>query len=209
MGNFYYRRKDYLTSLQCYRGALRFLDIDNNPIGIPFQENQQAIFNDRYIQVENNVAQVNLHLNKYQDCLNAVENVLKHDPKNIKALFRKGKALFELGKYDQAIQPLKLIKQIQRGNSNTSSDQEKINEMIQTCESKMANYQKNEKEIYRRMFQPATTTTTTTTVNHQHQTKNTNQTDNQNSNWWPYLALGSGILAAIGLATFIKYRKVS
>jgi len=41
--------------------------------------------------------------------------------------------------------------------------------MISVCENKLANYQKNEKEIYRRMFQPSTTTST---LNQQHQTKN-------------------------------------
>jgi len=168
MGNFYYRRHDYKTSLQSYHGALRFLSTDDNPILISFDQSQRSILNDRYIQVQNNVAQVNLLLNKYDACLNAVENVLKYDPKNVKALFRQGKALFELGKYEQAIQPLKLFIQIQKGNSNVGIDNDKANEMISICENKLANYQKNEKEIYRRMFQP-------TTTNQQRQTKNINQ----------------------------------
>jgi FK506-binding protein 8 len=175
MGNFFYRRQEYSQSLLCYRGALRFLDTDDNPILVSSDESQRSILNDRYIQVQNNVAQVNLHLNKYDACLTAVENVLKHDPKNVKALFRQGKALFELGTYDQAIQPFKLFTQIQRGNSSAGSDKDKVIEMISICETKLANYQKNEKEICRRMFQPTTTTTTTTTVNQQRQPKNVNQ----------------------------------
>jgi tetratricopeptide (TPR) repeat protein len=170
MGNFYYRRQDYKTSLQCYRGALRFLDIENNPLTYSFDQNQKKDFIDKFIQVENNLAQVYLLLNKYDDCLNAVDNVLKYDSRNIKALFRKGKALFELGKYDQAIQSLKLFIQIQKGYSQTSIDNDKANEMISICENKLANYQKNEKEIYRRMFQP-----TTTNLNQQRQIKPTNQ----------------------------------
>jgi tetratricopeptide (TPR) repeat protein len=170
MGNFYYRRQDYKTSLQCYRGALRFLDIENNPLTYSFNQNEKKDFIDKFIQVENNLAQVYLLLNKYDDCLNAVDNVLKYDSRNIKALFRKGKALFELGKYDQAIQSLKLFIQIQKGNSQTSIDNDKANEMISICENKLANYQKNEKEIYRRMFQP-----TTTNLNQQRQIKPTNQ----------------------------------
>jgi FK506-binding protein 8 len=173
MGNFYYRRQDYKISLQCYLGALRFLSTEDNPILISFEQSQQSILIDKFIQVQNNVAQVNLLLNRYQACLNAVENVLKYDPKNVKALFRQGKALFELGKYDQAIQPLKLFTQIQKGNSNIGADNEKANEMISICENKLAKYQKNEKEIYRRMFQQ--TTTTNSALNQQRQTKNSNQ----------------------------------
>lgn len=171
MGNFHYRRQDYLTSLQCYNGALRFLDTDMNSILISCNPSQQSILNDRFIQVENNIAQVNLLLNKYDACLNAVENVLKHDPKNLKALFRKGKALFQLGQYDKAIQPLKLFIQIQKGNSNPDADKDKVNEMIQTCENKLANYQKNEKEIYQRMFRP----TSNQASNQQTQAKNINK----------------------------------
>jgi hypothetical protein len=62
---------------------------------------------DRFIQVQHNVAQVNLLLNKYEACLNTVDNVLKHDSRNVKALY-------ELGKYNQAIQSLKLFIQIQK-----------------------------------------------------------------------------------------------
>jgi len=175
-GNFYYRRQDYKISLQCYLGALRFLNTEDNPILISFDQNQKSILIDRFIQVQNNVAQVNLLLNRYQACLNAVDNVLKYDSKNIKALFRQGKALFELGNYEQAIQSLKLFRQIQKGNSNVGPDNEKANEMISICENKLANYQKDEKEIYRRMFQPTTTTTTTNSaLNQQRQTKNSNQ----------------------------------
>ena len=174
MGNFHYRRQNYVTALQCYNGALRFLDTDNNSILASFDESQRSILNDRYIQVQNNVAQVNLLLDKYEDCLRAVDNVLKHDPKNVKALFRQGKAFYGLGKYDKAIQPLKLFVQIQRGNSTATLDRDKASEIITQCENKLANYQKNEKEIYRRMFQPPPPTTNST-VNQQQKAKNTNQ----------------------------------
>ncbi|CAF4719113.1 unnamed protein product, partial [Rotaria sp. Silwood2] len=200
MGNFHYRRQDYLTSLQCYNGAIRFLDTDMNPILISFNENQKSLLNDAFIQVENNVAQVNLLLKKYDACLNAVENVLKHDSKNVKALFRQGKAFFQLGLYDKAIQPLKLFLQIQRESSNSNADKEKVNEMILICENKLANYKKNEKEIYQRMFKPKT---------NKPQTNNTNQIDNTNNSWWPYIALGSAVFATLAIVTFIKHRKTS
>ena len=175
-GNFYYRRHEYETALHCYNGALRYINLDDNPLLNSNNQNDKSILNDKYIQVQNNVAQVYLLLNKYEQCLTAVDNVLKYDTKNVKALFRKGKALYELGNYDQTIQILKLFLQIQKGNSTTGPDYDKANELISISENKLANYQKNEKEIYQRMFRPTTATTTTnSTINQQRQTNKTNQ----------------------------------
>ena len=114
---------------------------------------------DQFIQVQNNVAQVNLTLKRYDLCLNAVENVLRVDPTNIKALFRQGKSLFELGQYDRCQTPLKTILQLDPNHS----DRDQINKMIAFAEQKLANYKQNEKDIYRRMFQGSTSPTTTTT----------------------------------------------
>jgi tetratricopeptide (TPR) repeat protein len=147
-GNFLYRRKEYSFALQCYQNALKFLDINENPL-LKEEDNQSSILIDRYIQVENNLAQVYLLNNKYEECLNAVNNVLKYDSNNIKALFRQGKALIELGNYDHAIQPLKFLLQ----NQNQNIEREKVKEMLNFCETKLAKYQKTEKEIYKRMFQ--------------------------------------------------------
>ncbi|CAF3409761.1 unnamed protein product [Rotaria socialis] len=184
MGNFHYRRQHNSTSLQRYNGALRFLNTDLNPILISFDENQRLILNDRYIQVENNVAQVNLLLKNYDV-----------------------KSFFQLGLYDKAIPPLKILMQIQKGNSNATVDKEKVTEMIQICETKLAHYEKSEKEIYQRMFRPKTTTSLPS--NQQRQTKTANQIDNKNASWWPYVALGSAVLATVALVTFIKYRNIS
>jgi len=149
-GNFFYRRKEYSSALQCYQYALKFLDTNENPLSTEENNQSTTILIDRYIQVENNLAQVYLLNNKYEECLNAVNNVLKYDSNNIKALFRQGKALIELGNYDHAIQPLKFLLQNQK---NENIEREKIKEMLNLCETKLAKYQKNEKEIYRRMFQ--------------------------------------------------------
>ena len=137
------------------------MNTDEYPL--PEEDDQSSILLDRYIQVQNNLAQVYLLTNQYDQCLNSVNDVLKSDSKNIKALFRQAKALVELGNYDEAIQPLKLL----LNNPSQDVEKEKVNEMLNICQTKLAKYQKNEKEIYRRMFQP-----TTTTIIEQPQTKN-------------------------------------
>jgi hypothetical protein len=108
---------------------------------------------------------------------------------NIKALFRQAKALIDLGNYDHAIQPLKLLLE----NSNPDIEKDKVREMLHFCQTKLAKYEKNEKEIYKRMFQSKPTI------------PNENPQIQKKNHWWTYVAMGSTALAAIGLAVIIKY----
>lgn len=50
----------------------------------------RELFDDR-IKTLNNMAQAQLKLQAYEPALNSVDAVLKCQPKNVKALFRKGK----------------------------------------------------------------------------------------------------------------------
>ncbi|CAM4818154.1 unnamed protein product [Rotaria magnacalcarata] len=201
-GNFSYRRKEYSIALQSYRSALKFLNTDQYPL--LEQDTESSIFAEQYIQVQNNLAQVHLLNNQFDQCLDAVNEVLKHDPKNIKASFRQAKALFELGNYDQTIPILKLLLQSQ----NNDVERDKINDMLNICKTKLEKYKKNEKEICRRMFSsPSSTTTTITTVKEKLQSKNIAKVENKNKTaWWTYVAMGSAVLAAVGLAAIAKYR---
>jgi len=75
--------------------------------------------------------------------------------------------------------------------------------MLNFCETKLAKYQKNEKEIYKRMFQSKPT------INEQPQTQTIKKVENKNknNNWWTYIVMGSAVLAAaVSLAVIIKNR---
>jgi len=128
-------------------------------------------------------------------------------PRNVKALFRQAKALYQMGKYDQAIQPLRLLTHMDVGNAVSITDKTKISEMLLVCETKLARYEKNEKEIYRRMFQPATTTSSSLNNNNKLKKNTEKKMENNTNNWWMYVTLGTAALAAAGIAAFIKYRK--
>ncbi|CAM2710587.1 unnamed protein product [Rotaria socialis] len=199
-GNFSYRRKEYSIALQCYRSALKFLNTDQYPL--LEQDTESSIFVEQYIQVQNNLAQVHLLNNQFDQCLDAANEVLKRDPNNIKASFRQAKALFELGNYDQTIPILKLLLQSQ----NNDIERNKINDMLNICKTKLEKYKKNEKEIFRRMFS-SPSSTTITTVKEKLQSKNIAKVENKNKTaWWTYVAMGSAVLAAVGLAAIAKYR---
>ena len=202
------------------------MDTDANPRLNGSSESDEKVLIDQYIQVENNLAQVNLHLNRYESCLSAVGNVLRHDPSNVKALFRQGKALFEMGKYDQALQPLKFLLELHRENPSLNCDRSKVNELIQICQSKLANYEKKEKEIYRRMFQPAANN------NDKHSQRPSSdvspdlpgrnvlivslslslsllQVKGTTNPLWTYVALGTACAAVVGLVLLVRQRRLS
>lgn len=89
--------------MQCYRRALDFLspaksETSFNEDGVEETESDadlQALLEDR-LTVYNNLAQAQLKTQAYEAALKSVENVLSCQPRNIKALFRKGNSRPEL-----------------------------------------------------------------------------------------------------------------
>ena len=130
---------------------MKFLDTDKNPL-LEEESGRSSLLTDQYIQVQNNLAQVHLLNDQYEQCLDAVNQVLRHDSTNVKALFRQAKALFALGNYDEAIEPLRTLME----SENKEVEKEKVKKMLQICETKLARYKKNEKDICRRMFASTT-----------------------------------------------------
>ena len=149
-GNFCFRRRDYSPALQCYRHAIPYLDIVEHPLLEEEAEKDPQSLLDGYIQVKNNLGQVYLLTNQYDLCLETIGDVLRSQPKNVKALFRQAKALFQLGRYEETLQPLKVLWKI----DTDEVEKDKVKDMLQVCQTKLDKYHKNEKEIYRRMFQP-------------------------------------------------------
>lgn len=203
-GNIAYRREEYSVALQCYRFALRFLDINESPV--ENNENDKQTLIDLYIQVENNRAQIFLITKQFDQCLNSIENVFQHQPNNVKALFRKSKALFQMGNYEETIESLKKLLQ----NPSPEIDREKVNEMLKISQSKLAQYHQNQKEICQRMFKASSTEPKS--LNSQpnnkieKQKKQKQKNENPSKNWWPYFALAGTALAAVGFAAMIRNR---
>jgi len=98
-GNWWFIRKDLSFAIQCYRRALHYLDtislndatkLNENEETVPVTETElQDLLND-CIKVYNNLAAALIETEAYQSALENVDIVLKHQPKNTKALYRKG-----------------------------------------------------------------------------------------------------------------------
>lgn len=73
------------------------------------------------------------------------QQVLKKDPKNAKALYRRGQANFGLNDYEMAIKDLKKAKALQPGDSAIIKE-------IQQVKSAAKIYLKKEKVQFEKMF---------------------------------------------------------
>lgn len=99
-GNFWFDQKEYNLAIQLYRRALEYLDETEGGITNPTVDGNmpptnaqlQELLEDR-VKVYNNLAMAQMKISAYDAALKSVDTVLRCQPNNVKALFRKGKIL--------------------------------------------------------------------------------------------------------------------
>ena len=102
-GNWWFSRDDSSSAIQCYRKALDFLTPEaenesnlnkksDEPAEAFSDSDLQAILEDT-LKVYNNLAAVQLKIGQLDAALTSADNVLRYQPLNVKALFRKGTML--------------------------------------------------------------------------------------------------------------------
>ena len=106
-GNFWMVRNEHSMAVQCYRKAVEYFDDESIEIEVPMDkytlpEIMQEMVDER-IKCYNNQAQAQLKLEAWDSALASVAQVLKLDPNNEKANFRKAKAYLGKGDTDKAI----------------------------------------------------------------------------------------------------------
>lgn len=101
-GNWWIQRDEPVIAMQCYRRALEYLTPSKSGIGEDDDAEEslsnadlQALLEDR-MKVFNNLALAQIKTEAYDVALESVENVLRCQPQNGKALFRKGFASFRI-----------------------------------------------------------------------------------------------------------------
>jgi len=156
-GNWWYGRGEASLAIQCYRRALDFLDDTEGGIQYPKGDDSEAkvkvtedvrLMIDDRLKTFNNMAAAQLKLKAYQPALNSVESVLACQPKNVKALYRKGKILGERGDTEAAIEILKRANELEPENKAVLTEISKLG-------IKHKEERKSEKLLYKRMFKDA------------------------------------------------------
>lgn len=99
-GNWWFSRSECTLAIQCYRRALEYLipsveteisdeQKTDKPVETVTNSDLQALLEDA-LKVHNNLAAAQLKVGAYDAALQSVENVLRCQPLNVKALYRKG-----------------------------------------------------------------------------------------------------------------------
>ncbi|KAK7073188.1 Peptidyl-prolyl cis-trans isomerase fkbp8 [Halocaridina rubra] len=105
-GNWWFNRQEYGMAIQCYSSAVDFLDDDAEEYGEDVRPEVKDILEER-LKAMNNMGAAQIKIEAYEVALKSFEAVLKCQPNNVKAIFRKGKVLGLQGKYKEAIVELK------------------------------------------------------------------------------------------------------
>ncbi|EDX07709.1 peptidyl-prolyl cis-trans isomerase FKBP8 [Drosophila simulans] len=150
--NFFYKRSEFTTAIHLYRRALDFLD---NRDGDPESEfdkedlelsnsDTQTLLEDRLI-VYNNLAMTQIKIAAYDAALQSVEHVLRCQPNNSKALYRKGRILEGKADTQGAIKLLQKVATLEPENRAVQSD-------LARLFIKARREEHNEKEMYQKML---------------------------------------------------------
>ncbi|NXI21156.1 FKBP8 isomerase, partial [Sterrhoptilus dennistouni] len=166
-GNFFYQQADYVLAINSYDIALRIVGSSskgtyshsreahlgswpccNPPSGVcavDFSPDEEAELLDVKVKCLNNLAASQLKLDHFKAALKSCNQVLEHQPGNIKALFRKGKVLAQQGEYREAIPILKAALKLEPSNKTIHAELSKL-------VKKHADQRNVETEMYRKML---------------------------------------------------------
>ncbi|XP_055837702.1 peptidyl-prolyl cis-trans isomerase FKBP8 [Episyrphus balteatus] len=150
--NFWYNRNEFNIAIQLYRRALEYLDdrdgdpdanIDTEDLELS-NGDLQSILDDRLV-VYNNLAMAQIKISAYDAALASVEHVLRCQPNNHKALYRKGRILEGKGDTKGAISLLQKAATLEPDSRTIQQDLAKL--II-----KARREEHNEKEMYQKML---------------------------------------------------------
>ena len=156
-GNFWMLRNEHSMAVQCYRKAVEYFDDESIELEVAMDkytlpEVMQEMVDER-IKCYNNQAQAQLKLEAWDSALASVAQVLKLDPNNEKANFRKAKAYLGKGDTDKAIGPLRRVTRMYPQNASAQAELQRVlqkeakaNEKAKNLSKKMLGLDKYEAE---------------------------------------------------------------
>jgi len=140
-GNWWFARGDYSEAVQCYKAAVDFLDDTEH--GEATGEVRELL--EERLKALNNMAAAQLKLTLYSAALASLRQVLDCQPRNVKALYRRARALKGQGKATEALESLKTALEIEPNNRAVQT-------LLAEMNMQMKQDAQSEKTMYRRML---------------------------------------------------------
>jgi len=141
-GNRWYSRGEYSLAVQCYRKAAEYLDDKQieEDMEVPIDrfllpKDIQELLQER-VKTFNNMAQAQMKLSAWDSSLASVKQVLKIEPNNEKALFRKSKILVEKCQLDEAIGILRRINRLYPANKQCHTELSRLTNKVKASKEK-------------------------------------------------------------------------
>lgn len=197
-GNYWMKRQEYNLSIQSYRRALEYLDdavaaggmMESSGTGsVELSTAElQDLLEDR-MKVYNNLALAQLKISAYEAALKSVDHVLKCQPNNAKALYRKGKILDAKGDTAGAIALLQKAAMIDVDDKLIQSELSKL-----ILKSKRE--ARNERDLYQKMLGQAQKLEQKTKV-----VPTAQSNESSKIMMWGYL-VGTILIGVVGVAIF-------
>ncbi|KAH0560442.1 peptidyl-prolyl cis-trans isomerase FKBP8 [Cotesia glomerata] len=149
-GNWWFSRDEPTMAIQCYRRALEFLLPGDNYDPKKFKDEKitdndlEILLEDR-TKVYNNLAAAQIKTEAYEAALESVDNVLRTEPHNVKALFRKGRILHKKSEYASAVK-------VFQEAAKLDPESKAIQQELLILKEKSARENIYEKKLYRKML---------------------------------------------------------
>jgi len=145
-GNKFFKQQDYEKAFKEYKRGVDSLINFPKQILASLNEEQLGFIADLKAKFANNAAMSCIKRKDYKEGLKYTEIVLSVDPKNAKALFRKGQCYMETGELETA------IKAFEESMEADKSGEEECKTSLRRCQGSKQTRQRDERKLYSEVF---------------------------------------------------------
>lgn len=139
-GNGYFKTQNWAKAIQKYTRGLEFVESEYD-----LSDEEKAAAAKIKIATWGNLSQCLINNNQTKEALTYCDKVLTEDPKNEKALFRRGKARGAMQEWDDGIKDLQRILELNPSNGDAAAELSRLQEVRKQHNAK-------EKAKYSKMF---------------------------------------------------------
>lgn len=142
-GNYLYARNDFVRAITVYEKAVKTADADNASSSESASDLQLLL--ELQMKCYNNLAAAQLKVEAWDEAIKSCNSVLRVQPNNVKALFRKAKCLIHKGDCDTAIALLRRALKLDPDNKTVQNELTRIEKRCKEMES-------HQRQLYRKML---------------------------------------------------------